>query len=516
MRPWVVYTEDDCCDACGCSETRFCRYTERVAGVRQLLERVEQATDPFDAAFGNWLEARICNHHRRRLRRLGKGYVLDPPPGLWLAGDPPPREGNRVEILIDGEEALARLQDDLLAARSHVHLTGWFFSPEFRLTADGPPLRDLLADVARRAEVRVLAWAGSPLPLFRPWAPEVRRAREALTAGTGVRMELDTYNRPMHCHHEKTAVIDDRVAYVGGIDLTSFAGNRLDAQGHPPRPGLGWHDAAARLEGPAVADVARHFRLRWQEEAHEPLPAPVAPEPAGDVAVQVARTVRERRYQPLPRGDFRILEAYARALRAAERLVHLESQFLWSPEIVAILRRKLERPPHPDFRLVILLPANPNNGADDTHGQLGELAAADAPPHRMLACTLFQADPPQNPVYVHAKIGIVDDRWLTIGSANLNEHSLFNDTEVNLVVCDERVARETRLRLWSEHLGLPLEEVAGDPAEVIDRLWRPVAEEQRRRLDAGEPLTRSLALLPGVSHRAKRLIGPLQSFVVDG
>ena len=57
-----------------------------------------------------------------------------------------------------------------------------------------------------------------------------------------------------------------------------------------------------------------------------------------------------------------------------------------------------------------------------------------------------------SPVYVHAKIGIVDDRWLTIGSANLNEHSLFNDTELNVLTCDPELARGTRLRLWSEHL----------------------------------------------------------------
>ncbi|HZE06736.1 MAG TPA: phospholipase D-like domain-containing protein, partial [Solirubrobacteraceae bacterium] len=212
----------------------------------------------------------------------------------------------------------------------------------------------------------------------------------------------------------------------------------------------------------------------------------------------------------------RILEAYVRALRSAQRLIYLENQFLWSPEIVAVLRSKLARPPHPDFRLVIVLPAKPNNGADDTHGQLADLAAADEPPHRMLACTLYQAGGEQNPVYVHAKIGIVDDRWMTIGSANLNEHSLFNDTELNAVIFDQPLARQTRLRLWAEHLDLPLEEVAGDPARVVDERWRPLANEQRRRLDGGERLTHSLVLLPGVSHRAKRLVGPLQSFMVDG
>lgn len=488
----------------------------RLAEVRQLLAKAERATDPFDAAFGDWLEQRICNHHRRRLRRHGHEQALDPSPGLWPAGDPPPRPGNRVQIMIDGEDALGRLEEDLLAARDYVHLTGWYFSPSFRLTAGGPPLRELLARVAQRAEVRMLAWAGSPVPVFHPWLRDVWRTRRQLTSGSRVRMALDTYNRPMHCHHEKTAVIDGRVAFVGGIDLTSFAGDRLDSRSHPPRGGLGWHDAAARLEGPAVADVAAAFRMRWEQEAGEPLPEPAVPAAVGDVVVQVARTVRAGAYRALPRGEFRILEAYVRALESAQRLIYLESQFLWSPEIVAILRRKLERPPHRDFRLVIVLPARPNNGADDTHGQLAELAAADRSPHKMLACTLYQAGGEQNPVYVHAKIGIVDDRWLTIGSANLNEHSLFNDTEQNLVICDERVARETRLQLWSEHLDLPLAEVDGDPAELVDSRWRPLADQQRDRLVKGERLTHSLVLLPGVSRRSKRLIGPLQSFVVDG
>ncbi len=241
------------------------------------------------------------------------------------------------------------------------------------------------------------------------------------------------------------------------------------------------------------------------------------PAVAGDVTVQVARTVRERRYPGLPGGDFRILEGYISALRSAQRLIYLESQFLWSPEIVDVLRRKLEHPPDPDFRLVIVLPARPNNGNDDTRGQLAELAAADKPPdRRMLACTIYQAGGEQNPVYVHAKIGIVDDRWLTIGSANLNEHSLFNDTEQNIIICDHALARDTRLRLWSEHLDLPLDEVSGDPARVVDERWRPLAEDQRRRLDRGEGLAHSLVLLPGVSRRTDRLLGPLQSFAVDG
>ena len=76
---------------------------------------------------------------------------------------------------------------------------------------------------------------------------------------------------------------------------------------------------------------------------------------------------------------------------------------------------------------------------------------------------------------MHAKVAIVDDRWLTVGSANLNEHSLFNDTEINIATCDPVLARHPRLALWAEHLDRTVE-IDHDPTTVIDGLWRPIAE----------------------------------------
>src|SRR5204862_6018396 len=231
--------------------------------------------------------------------------------------------------------------------------------------------------------------------------------------------------------------------------------------------------------------------------------------------VQAVRTVPGKIYRALPRGEFRILESYVRALRSGQRFVYLESQFLWSPELVEILAAKLRRPPEDDFRLVVLLPARPKSGADDTRGQLGVLAEADAGAGRLLACTLYQRgdDEAARPVYVHAKIGLVDDEWLTLGSANLNEHSLFNDTEFNVVTCDAELARQTRLRLWTEHLQRPLREVSGDSTRVVDELWKPIAEAQDERRRRGEPLTHRLCLLPHVSRRTRRLLGPLQGLL---
>ena len=478
------------------------------------VERIDRWT-------GQVVDLAVGAHHRRRLKRAGRLDQLAPPPdgSLWAAGDPPPRQGNALEVLVDGEQALPRIAEALAGARCYAHIAGWHITPGFGLTRDDQAtrLRDLLGDLAARVEVRVLLWAGSPLPLFSPDRSAVRAVRDELVRGSRVQCALDTHERPMHCHHEKLVIIDGEVAFVGGIDITSLGGDRFDNGDHPMRSRLGWHDAAGRVSGPAVADVAAHFASRWRETTGERLADSLPPADAGEVELQVLRTVPEKIYDSLPRGDFRILEAYTRALRSAREFVYLESQFLWSAQVVEILAGKLREPPSEHFRILLLLPAKPNNGADDTRGQLGALVRADNGAKRFLATTISaRTGELDGPLYVHAKIGIVDDAWMTLGSANLNEHSLFNDTEMNIVTCDPAITRETRLRLWSEHLERSVEEVSGDPARVIDELWRPIAEEQRRRRDRAEALTHRLRELPGVSRHSAALLGPLDSLIVDG
>jgi phosphatidylserine/phosphatidylglycerophosphate/cardiolipin synthase-like enzyme len=474
----------------------------------------------FDKLVGDGVQRLVRSHHQRRLRRIGWEHALEPPDrGLWASGEPPPRAGCALEVLVDGAEALPRLAEELRQARSHVHLAGWFMSPDFALVREPVrvELRTLLAELAERIPVRVLVWAGSPLPLFRPDRKEVARAVDTLTSGTRIEAVADPKERPLHCHHEKFAVIDDGVAFVGGIDLTTKSGDRFDTNGHPARGELGWHDAACRLRGPAVTDVAAHFAQRWHDLTGETLPEPKPLPSAGEVEVQVVRTVPEKVYESIRAGEFRILESYVRALRSAQRLVYLENQFLWSSEIVQILLDKIVHPPSDDFRLLLMLPANPNDGGDDTRGQLADLIEADAGAGRVLACTLRAlGEGGPCPVYVHAKIGIVDDRWLTLGSANLNEHSLFNDTELNVVTCDADLARSTRLRLWAEHLDRTPDEVAADPSRIVDELWKPIAQQQYERHQSGLPPTHRLCLLPGVSRRSRRLLGPLQGLLVDG
>jgi phosphatidylserine/phosphatidylglycerophosphate/cardiolipin synthase-like enzyme len=473
-----------------------------------------------DAALGNTIEAAVRARHRRRLRRLGWERALEPPDGgLWAAGDPPPRPGCSLDVLVDGAEALPAIAEALHAARSFVHLTGWHFAPHFELVRGEPPvgLGALLAELAERVDVRVLVWAGAPVPLFHPTRAEVRATIDTLTRGTRIRCEPDPREHPIHCHHEKTICIDGELAFVGGIDLTDDAGDRFDASEHAARRRLGWHDVATRLRGPAVADVHDHFLARWHAVTGETLDRPPAPAEAGTSTVQVVRTVAEDMYDEVPRGDFRILESYVRALRSARRLIYLENQFLWSPEIVDLLVDKLRSPPTDDFRLTIVLPAKANNGHDDTRGQLGVLTEADDGGERFLAATIRALSGERDdPLYVHAKVGIVDDQWLTVGSANLNAHSLMNDTEMNVVTDDAELARRTRVRLWAEHLELDEATVAAsDPAALVDERWRPIAYEQLGRRNAGRPPTHRLLALPGVSKRSRRLLGPLEGLADD-
>jgi phosphatidylserine/phosphatidylglycerophosphate/cardiolipin synthase-like enzyme len=474
-----------------------------------MLERL-------DAAVGDGLERAMVHHHARRLRRHGRMEALAPAsPGLWARTAVPPREGNALEVLIDGANALPEMAEAIRNAKRHVHVCSWHLQPDFDPLRDGRgwPVRELLAEAAERVPVRVLVWAGAPVPVFKPRRGDVQHARDELVRGTKIDCRLDARGRKMHCHHEKIVIVDDEVAFVGGIDLTALAGDRFDSCEHPLREGIGWHDASSKVRGPLVRDVAAHFAMRWEAVARQALELPSELAPAGDVTAQLVRTVPERAYPALPHGEFSVLEAYMRALRSAERLIYLENQFLWSPEVVEVLERKLREPPSDEFRLVVLLPHRANNGQDDTRGMLGRLVDADHDDRFLAATIQSRTGERAGPLYVHAKIGIVDDGWLAVGSANLNEHSLFNDSEVDVITCDPRLARDTRLRLWEEHLETaPL----SDPARAVDEQWRPIASEQLERRRRGDPPTHHLLELEGVSRRSRRLLGPLDALVVDG
>jgi phosphatidylserine/phosphatidylglycerophosphate/cardiolipin synthase-like enzyme len=469
------------------------------------------------------------------------------PDATWWARDPhwfpagtPPRGDTRVDVLIDGEETFRAAWDAIQNAKHSVWLVDWAMSSNMALvrgaqTAEVPPAHgaedegytvyDLLTDVARRVDVRVLIWSGSLI--FRPYAFVARHELERLRAGNPrIQGRVDKHIHFSHCHHQKTIVVDGRIAFVGGLDMTDFDIDRWDTTGHPLRKGLNWHDLCVRLEGEAAADVGHNFTQRWQAVTGEALqvssPAPQAP-PTGSTPVQIVRTIPAQLYEFAPKGEFGIAWAYQQGIRNARQFIYLENQYLWSPAVVDELIAALEREQDPDFRIVMVLPARPNIGKPDTDVYVRKLRETGAGRGRVHFFSLYTGGPDEKrgwiykPIYVHAKVAVIDDAWCTLGSANLNQRGLEGDSEINVQIPDSKVARELRLRLWSEHLGLPHDTIATLSASMaIDQIWVPLADHARHVIDGRDGALRTavvhyqLGTMPG-----DLSIGELQARLLD-
>src|SRR5437763_10864963 len=142
-----------------------------------MVDSPRSVASHIDSRVGDGIEAAVRAKHRWRLARLGHGRTLAPEgDGLWAAGDPKPRPGSLLEVLIDGAEAFPLIAEAIENAREFVHLTGWHLAPHFELQRGGRSraVGELLAEAAEKVDVRVLVWAGAPIPAFHPTRREVR------------------------------------------------------------------------------------------------------------------------------------------------------------------------------------------------------------------------------------------------------------------------------------------------------------------------------------------------------
>lgn len=454
------------------------------------------------------LHRRLPRHHRLRYggatndapRYRPDAWWMDDP--RWYTADTPPRRHNRITPLIDGEQFFAALREALSRAEAYVYIAGWCLTPYIPLARHDPDalvetrLLELLNATAARVPVRILLWGGAPA-LLQPTTRTVTETRQTVVreARGDLRCELDRSAPVSHCHHQKAIVVDGRIAFVGGMDLTTFQGDRWDRQSHPLRAGPNWHDMQVRIEGEAVADVERNFLQRWvATTGDETLPhrEPVY-DPSWRTAVQIVRTIPANVYPFAPEGEFGIVHAYIHSIRQARRLIYLENQYLWSPEIMEALIEAMNRRRSEPFRIVIVLPARAYSGAYDNDKHVERLRAVDGERGILSVYCPYTSGPSSGvhaftyrPVYVHAKVAIIDDTWLTIGSANLNERGFFTDSEINAVIADADSARNLRIDLWAEHLALPREEVErADPIALADHAWVERAAENARIIARG-------------------------------
>ncbi|MGW1339529.1 phospholipase D family protein [Kribbella sp. NPDC002412] len=442
--------------------------------------------------------------------------------GSWV-------EGNLVRPLIHGATYFRRLYEELCALQpgGRVYFTDWRGDADEKLLPDGPAIGTVLADLARSGiEVRGLLW--------RSHSDHLQfSARENQRLGTklneaGAEVLLDQRVRWMASHHQKLFVIrhQDRperdVAFVGGIDLSHQRRDDGEHLGDPQQAPMDrrygdrtpWHDAALEIRGPVVGDLLRTFCERWddghpldrrtphrmivQRLARMPRhPQPLSeafpdPPPAGPHAVQVLRTYGRKHpgYPFAPEGERSIARAYGKAFGNARNFIYVEDQYLWSELIARGIHDALER--SPGLRVIVVVPRYPaSDGAlSGPPARFGQLRAL-----RMLRRTAPERIGVYNlendagaPIYVHAKICIVDDVWFTCGSDNFNRRSWTCDSELTCAVLDatvedrevvadgaRRLARELRLEVWSEHLGRTRRDLAKlDPPAGFD-LWRRTA-----------------------------------------
>lgn len=379
--------------------------------------------------------------------------------------------------------------------------------------------------VSKGVEVKILLWECPEL--FSHYHPQ--EAYEQLTK-VGVTCILDDSARgiihhPVESLHQKISIVDGTHAFVGGVDpLIEHGGefDRWDTYAHPfssplrrthegtsPHP---WHDAHSLIEGPAAADVELNFRQRWNDvvQRHQLddsllVPEhPLAPPLESTTLVQIARTIPQHTYNFTPQGGIQgIAQLYIHAFSNIQHFVYIENQYFWlraftgidvsvmgfdSPDMernIQELGEALRR----GAAMAIILPDHPNAGrafTDAGLARLREKVPEAVIEGRLQAFCLATSGQQEDgihyrPIYVHAKVAIVDDRWATVGSGNLNNRGMRDDTEMNVATLDTELAQGLRLMLQSEHLGL----IGDDELLVLSRLLghqRQVQAEQEQAL----------------------------------
>jgi phosphatidylserine/phosphatidylglycerophosphate/cardiolipin synthase-like enzyme len=411
-----------------------------------------------------------------------------------------------------------------------IFLTDWRGDPDERMASHGPTVADLLASAGRRGvEVRALLWRSHPGKLN----SEENDHLGAVINETGGEALLDERVRRGGSHHQKLVVVrrkgrpEEDVAFVGGIDLCHGRRDGAAHAGDPQAPPLDrrygatppWHDAMVEIRGPAVAHVLDTFAQRWDDPTPldhrnpyravlhrlvrmprhpEPLPQQWEPPPqAGAHHVQILRTYPAKRpaYPFAPNGERSIARAYSRAFARARRLIYIEDQYFWSDVVAATLAEALRR--EAELQVIAVVPRYPEKdsriGAPPMlYGQrLAYDLLREAGGDRFAMFDLENAE--GTPIYVHAKVCVVDDQWMTIGSDNLNRRSWTHDSEVTCAVVDPDgvLARNLRTSLWAEHLGLPEDEPRMMDLDNARALWaeREDASDSRIRRHVPSALT---------------------------
>jgi phospholipase D1/2 len=395
---------------------------------------------------------------------------------------------NRAAVLIDGASFFAAVRSAFLAARHTIFVVGWDIDSRTPLVGSEPPRDGLpttfgafLAELVSRRpalQIHLLLWDYSLVYAHeREMLP-----RLALDWGmpSQVKFCLDATVSLGSSQHQKLVVVDDAVAFCGGLDLTVRRWDtprheisnpkRVDPHGAPYRP---FHDVQMLVDGKAAEALALLARQRWcraigeREPVLRPTgdswPAEVAPD-FTDIEIGIART--QPRFTNEPEAH-EVKQLFHESIDWAQRSIYIENQFTTSRAIARHLARRLRT--NPDLEVVIVAPHAHESLLERRTMRNGRIRfwrtvkAAGGPRVRLVSPEVVQEHRSVN-VMVHSKVMVIDDTVLRVGSANLNNRSMGADTECDLAIeaADDRQRkqiRQTRNRLLAHHCGVDPEQV---------------------------------------------------------
>jgi phosphatidylserine/phosphatidylglycerophosphate/cardiolipin synthase-like enzyme/uncharacterized membrane protein YdjX (TVP38/TMEM64 family) len=478
-----------------------------------------------------------------RERSSPAGRIIQPGKNCWRVD-----RADRFYCIQDAADYFRLVRDALLSARHSVFILGWDIYASVDLLpgaagSDAPTcLDDLLAFVARRRKqlrCYILIWDYAALYTlerdpFSRWRVRWKTPRR-------VRFGFDDRHPVGGSHHQKIVVVDDHLAFCGGIDLTSHrwdtSAHRIEetarvSAGTPYGP---YHEVQAMVSGPAAASLGVLARDRWRAlgekrlprlatSNHDLWPRDIEPDMTG-VDVAISRTMPEVEAEPAIR-ECELL--FFDSIAAAKDSIYVESQYFTNETLGDALAARLREPNGPE--IVVVSPK-------ECHGWLEKSTMGvfrDRVFRHLLAADTFgrlrlvypAASRSQDvPTFVHSKVMVVDDEFVRIGSANFSRRSMGVDSECDLAAearGDSRVQagiRRIRDRLLGEHLGMSADDVGreiertGSMRELIDErantehtLARielpaepasPPPEALREAADPGEPFL-ATSLVAGV------------------
>jgi len=396
----------------------------------------------------------------------------------------------RAAFLIDAESYFAALTAAVERAKQSVLIVGWDMDSRIRLLRDKQKhnlpvqLGDFLNAVASRLRglhIHVLDWDFAMIYAFeRELFPVFKLDWQGHRR---VHFRLDGRHPVGASHHQKIVVVDDSIAFVGGIDLTRHRWDtrehrpqdprRVDPEGNQYQP---FHDVQVAVDGAASRALGDLARERWRKAtgyrlhtpeggSDDPWPPELSPD-MEDVHVGIART------EPSYEGSSEVREVealYLDAISAAHRFIYIENQYLTSASIGEALAARLGEKKGPE--VVIVLPAKSGGWLEHSTMDvlrtrlLQHLSAADRFGHLRAYYPIIPGLD-NNQINVHAKVLVIDDTLVRVGSSNISNRSMGLDTECDLAIesagnaCVEKAISGFRSQLLGEHLGVEPERVS--------------------------------------------------------